>query len=185
MGLDMYLMRTKRIRFGKYNNEILDIPIKDYLDVDNVVLSIKTSLSLDEAKDWARANHMLEDYADSIVLCGEHIQWYSIFERVAYWRKANQIHNWFVNHVQFGEDNCEYHVATKDMLQTLLDLCITVKENPDKAGRLLPPQEGFFFGSYEIDEWYWKDIDDTIEQLTTVINETDFDNQLVFYLASW
>lgn len=185
MGLDMYLMRTKRIRFENHNEELQDIPLKDYLDADSVVLSIKTSLSLDEAKDWAKANHMLEDYADSIVLCGEHIQWYSIFERVAYWRKANQIHSWFVSNIQFGEDNCEYHGVTKAMLRALLVVCQAVKKDPDRASKLLPPQQGFFFGSDEIDEWYWKDIDDTIEQITTVINETDFDNQLVFYLASW
>ena len=35
----------------------------------------------------------------------------SISERIGYWRKANQIHNWFVENVQGGEDDCKkYYV---------------------------------------------------------------------------
>lgn len=48
-------------------------------------------------------------------------------EEIGYWRKANQIHNWFVNHVQDGEDDCDYHhEVTKEILEELLDTCKTV-----------------------------------------------------------
>lgn len=44
-----------------------------------------------------------------------------IVERVGQWRKANQIHQWFVEHVQEGKDNCgEYYVSPMKM-QELLD----------------------------------------------------------------
>ena len=34
-----------------------------------------------------------------------------IVEEVGYWRKANQIHNWFVKNVQKDQDDCkEYRV---------------------------------------------------------------------------
>ena len=33
--------------------------------------------------------------------------------QAGYWRKANQIHQWFVDNVQEGVDNCsEYYVTT-------------------------------------------------------------------------
>jgi len=44
-------------------------------------------------------------------------------EEVCYWRKANQIHNWFVNKVQEGNDDCGEYVVTKEELQELVDLC--------------------------------------------------------------
>lgn len=45
-------------------------------------------------------------------------------EEIGYWRKANQIHNWFVEHVQDGEDDCCYHnEVTKELLEELLDTC--------------------------------------------------------------
>ena len=54
----------------------------------------------------------------------------SIIEHVGYWRKANQIHNWFVNNVQDGEDDCNYHnEVTKEKLEELHDTCIAVLES--------------------------------------------------------
>lgn len=52
---------------------------------------------------------------------------YRIIKDIGYWRKANQIHDWFVNHVQDGEDDCHYHnEVTKEILEELLDTCETV-----------------------------------------------------------
>ena len=104
--------------------------------------------------------------------------------QVAYWRKSNQIHAWFVKHVQGGVDNCEEYLVTRDQLQLLVDNCKLVLMNREEAPNLLPPQEGFFFGSYEYDEFYWQDIQDTIDQLEKVLNEypEDWDFQ---YQSSW
>ena len=91
--------------------------------------------------------------------------------QVGYWRKANQIHSWFVKHVQGGVDNCEEYRVTREQLQLLVDNCKLVLMNKEEAVNLLPTQEGFFFGSYEYDEYYWSDIQDTIDQLEKVLNE--------------
>jgi hypothetical protein len=108
----------------------------------------------------------------------------SVQLQVAYWRKSNQIHKWFVDHVQGGVDNCEEYRVTRDQLQLLVDNCKLVLMNKEEAPNLLPPQEGFFFGSYEYDEYYFGDIQDTIEQLEKVLNEypEDWDFQ---YQSSW
>lgn len=53
-----------------------------------------------------------------------------IMEQVGYWRKANQIHNWFVKHVQDGEDDCAYHhECTREVLEELLETCKTVLDS--------------------------------------------------------
>lgn len=41
----------------------------------------------------------------------------------AYWRKANAIHNWFVQNVQDGEDDCRQYYVSGEQLQELVDLC--------------------------------------------------------------
>lgn len=46
-----------------------------------------------------------------------------ITEEVAYWRKANQIHKWFVDNVQDGNDNCGDYYVSRKQLQDLVDLC--------------------------------------------------------------
>ena len=104
--------------------------------------------------------------------------------QVGYWRKSNQIHAWFVKHVQGGVDNCEEYRVTRDQLQLLVDNCKLVLMNREEAPNLLPPQEGFFFGSYEYDEYYWQDIQDTIDQLEKILNEYPEDWEFK-YQSSW
>lgn len=53
-----------------------------------------------------------------------------IIEEVAYWRKANHIHNWFVQNVQEGKDDCGEYYVDSDQLRELLRIC---KEIKDKA----------------------------------------------------
>lgn len=50
-----------------------------------------------------------------------------IIEEVAYWRKANQIHKWFVDNVQDGNDDCGSYYVSREKLQELLDLCKKIK----------------------------------------------------------
>lgn len=45
---------------------------------------------------------------------------------VAYWRKANAIHKWFVDVVQEGKDECQEAYVTREQLGELVALCKTV-----------------------------------------------------------
>lgn len=51
----------------------------------------------------------------------------SLLEQLVSWRKANQIHNWFVENIQDGKDDCGCYEVTKEQLETLLELCMKVK----------------------------------------------------------
>lgn len=48
---------------------------------------------------------------------------YDFNNEIGYWRKANQIHKWFVDNVQDGQDECEDHVVTKEKAEELLNIC--------------------------------------------------------------
>ena len=58
-------------------------------------------------------------------------------------------------------------------------------EDSSVAEALLPTTSGFFFGSTEYNQWYLEDIIDTIDILTKTIETTDFDREMVVYIASW
>ena len=49
-----------------------------------------------------------------------------ITEEVAYWRKANAIHAWFVQNVQNGKDDCGTYYVSSEQLQALLDIVTKV-----------------------------------------------------------
>lgn len=102
----------------------------------------------------------------------------TITERVAYWRKANQIHNWFVNNVQNGVDDCKTYTVRFEKLMELKELCFKALQTKDSS--LIPPKEGFFFGSTEVDDYYWLDIYDTYEALKDLDS-----NGMYSYQSSW
>lgn len=47
----------------------------------------------------------------------------SIKEEIMYWRKANQIHKWFVDNVQSGIDDCGDYYVEPAKLKTLFETC--------------------------------------------------------------
>lgn len=106
-----------------------------------------------------------------------------IIKEVAYWRKANAIHQWFVEECGHGVDECQEMYVDEDKLKELLELCERVLENKNKASELLPTQSGFFFGSLEYDEGYFQDIEYTKKTLIDIINNPYIHD--VYYQASW
>ena len=123
--------------------------------------------------------------------------------RVAYWRKANAVHKWFVDNVQDGTDDCgEYRVSIghlkelRDTAKQVLDeyrewLAIPEderdNEEPFEFGDRLPTQAGFFFGGTDYDEWYVRDLEITIEQLDRILAEHASHGDWIDYIyqSSW
>lgn len=190
MGLDMYLEKCDRRAWG----------YKDF-DIDDV-----------KKNNPALYNEIKPYLHDR----GHYIHWESIFAEVGYWRKANAIHKWFVENVQNGVDDCEYHEVTKAHLEELRAICIKIKDetkmehgyvkngeqyangmwcpcyeegeyvvNPEIAHKLLPTQDGFFFGSTDYDQWYMANVEETIDILTNALETVDFDREIVVYMSSW
>ena len=107
-----------------------------------------------------------------------------VIEEIAYWRKFNSLHNWFVRHCQDGNDDCkDYYVSYKNILE-LLNTLKKVNENPSLAGDLLPTQSGFFFGGIYYDEWYFKNINQAIETLQNIVNNSEEGDDFI-YDSSW
>lgn len=80
-----------------------------------------------------------------------------------YWRKANAIHDWFVREVQGGEDNCAPHYVSREQLVELKEVCEQVLADREQAKELLPTASGFFFGSQEYDQYYFDDLESTVQ----------------------
>jgi len=107
-----------------------------------------------------------------------------IEEQALYWRKANAIHQWFVENVQGGCDDCKSYFVGKDDLEKLLTLVTEVLDDHEKAETVLPTTSGFFFGNTEYDEWYFKDLEYTKEGIETLLANWDIETEY-YYQSSW
>jgi hypothetical protein len=107
-----------------------------------------------------------------------------IVEDVHYWRKANAIHKWFVDHLQDGDDDCKEYCVSQEILKRFLGNINAVLANPVLADELLPSTSGFFFGGTEYDEWYFKNLEETKTMLEA---ELAIENNMAqyYYTSSW
>ena len=137
----------------------------------------------------------------------------SIVEEVAYWRKFNALHNWFVQNCADGVDDCKKMYVDKEMIAELVDTLKEVKASLDKSPKktikvesgwvngektycdvevfadtsvieeLFPTQSGFFFGSTEYDMYYYNEVVDTIKTFEEVL--ADEGRGDYYYQYSW
>lgn len=144
-----------------------------------------------------------------------------IIEEVAYWRKANSIHKWFVDNCNEGDDNNGNFPVYHSKLEELKEICKKVLAscelvegkitngytiNKNKQGKmvkipiladgryikdskvaneLLPTASGFFFGSTDYDEYYYRDVFFTYNMLSDLLSEKGADMADYEYSASW
>ena len=106
---------------------------------------------------------------------------------VGYWRKANGIHNYFVQEIAGGEDNCEEMWVSRAHLVDLRKRCIDVlkADNMEKKAEEvgLETVDGFFFGNTGYDDWYVNDLESTVEIIDHVLDLPE--EYSIYYQASW
>lgn len=97
-------------------------------------------------------------------------------KEVAYFRKVNFLMAFF-NY----EGNCEWQEIDKCEIEDLVNKCKAVLDNHSLAEELLPVQQGFFFGSYEYNEYYFNDVQDVHFKFTQILNNLKDDEVVLMY----
>ena len=104
-----------------------------------------------------------------------------------YWRKANAIHNYFVQTLGGGVDECQEMYVPRETLIELRERCQKViasdnmEEMAEEVG--LETVSGFFFGDNEYSDWYKEDLKLTIEICDHVLALPE--EYSLHYQASW
>ena len=123
--------------------------------------------------------HTLVEMTDSQEDVVDGYGWFDVAIPVAEWRKVNSIHAWFVKHIQNDKDDCGYYTVSPPELQLL---CTTIEEAIEqKSSDRLPPTSGFFFGSTEVNEDYWEDLQLTLDTLQPLVDKYE----RFTYNSSW
>lgn len=87
-----------------------------------------------------------------------------------YFRKYNWLYGWVRRKLKLHElENCEHYKLTRSMINDLIDDITKVLSDHSLAEKLLPTEDGFFFGSTEYDDWYFDDLRDAKTQLTQLL----------------
>jgi hypothetical protein len=147
------------------------------------------SLYNDETKDVRTAVDTFKLYGkvgniDTVIYDSVAKSW-TVVTDAGYWRKANQIHQWFVDKCQDGIDECQDTPVDEGDLTALLDDVLTVLGDKSLAPQILPSQSGFFFGGTEYDKWYFTDLRETRRILRQVLKPSTLKHWALQYHSSW
>lgn len=167
MGLDMYLLSVPKIKGMDYEEILLaNVHLgKHKAEQDETYERLKPHIKHFEKLDFS---------------------WSSLFEEIAYWRKANQIHNWFVDTIHNGEDEpCFTEEVTKENLKNLYILCLKVLTKRVNPEDILPTKPGCYFGSTEYDAFYYREIDETKSLLANLLANFNFETHYLVYQCTW
>lgn len=116
-----------------------------------------------------------------------------LFERktdteLMYWRKANQIRRWFVDHLNDFDpsDNLGKYDVSREVLQDLIDDIDYVLEDEsiERAEEVMPTSSGFFFGNTEYDEYYFDKLRYTRERIQEILDTTSEEDE-IYYTEWW
>ena len=161
MGLDQYLTAKKYVSKWNYSN--------DYKD-KTITQEFQDLIPMDTPD--------ITKYASSGI---------TVEYPVGYWRKANAIHNYFVQTVGGGVDECQEMWVSRELLRDLRERCqdvVTSDNMEEKAQEIgLETVSGFFFGDNEYSEWYKDDLLLTIEIIDHVLTLPK--EYSLHYQASW
>jgi hypothetical protein len=147
-----------------------------------------------EGRKFVSAYSETETYNNLVEAAGltkeeiPHSNFGTISLEVMYWRKVNAVHNWFVNNVQDGVDDCKQYHVDRDKLVELMDTCKRVVNSRDDlsvAEELLPTGSGFFFGDTDYEEYYFEGLLDTIEAIERILTNKSFEGMDFYYQSSW
>lgn len=154
-----------------------------------------------DKNDEDRPDDVLANAVDEALGLGEDFPVTRIEVEVGYLRKANAIHGWLVDTFADGKDDCEplfLEMEDFDKLKALIDPILELEsagknsEAISLAEKTLPPTDGFFFGSDEVDQWYFdalKEMSKIIEKYRTLVERSNADGHNEWwdfiYQASW
>ena len=154
---------------------------------DGDELSEKETNTLNEAEKYFEEHKDITELLDKMQVnvdesgeLAEEI--HNIFNRkeIAYFRKVNFLMAFFTY-----VDNCEFVEITKEQVSDLVDRATRVWENHSLAEELLPTQSGFFYGSTEYSDWYFEDVKDVRDTFQEILDNTDWENEVVEMYCWW
>jgi hypothetical protein len=123
-----------------------------------------------------------------------------VIEEVAYWRKFNALHGWFVNNLANGVDNCQEIYVSNENLKELHETLLKAQEILNNANVVETPQKdwngseyivktfdcenelnelgfaptkGFFFGSQNISSYFKEAVDNTAIEIGNILAEIE------------
>lgn len=104
----------------------------------------------------------------------------SVTEYVANWHNLHSIHEWFVDNIQYGDDDCRKYDVSYEELQELANICKIILEQNTKEEKLSKAKELLPSDYENYDERYL----DELKEVQKILQNLDPQSEYS-YDSSW
>ena len=191
MGLDIYFCKQNKM------NPEREEALKNFNEADEALNDFwMKHPDFDPAAHGGSIGKEHDELEKTYKVCKSNYNELMEREEVAYFRKVNLLLPFFGY-----SENCSDLIITKDQVEDLIGTCSNVldhfsnlkqlykeedvytkEEWIDYCQETLPNQDGFFFGSYEYDEYYIDKVQQVKKLFQEIIESVDWERQdLVMY----
>lgn len=163
MGLDIYFYRRNENKYNEAKQKTEALSEHELADLIRADFFVNKEASDEE---------LVENYGESAIEAAANAS----HEEVAYFRKVNFLMDAF-NYT----GNCEYKGIDKCQIEQLISDC----ENELAGTESLNPTQGFFFGSTDKDEYFYRDVEEVKEKFEEILQNTDWENETIQMYCWW
>jgi len=181
MGLDSFLYADKRLN----NKSKVERRYIDYFNHSSLFNNIPDGTWIYVKRHDIPKMPTIRGQVGNIIFAKKDGDSYIVKTEAGYWRKANQIHAWFVDNCQNGVDNGDEVLVSESQLSDLLNDVCDVLGKKELSSYKLPTRAGFFFGSTNYDRNYYSILRYTRKILKSVLRNATLSNWELHYESSW
>lgn len=186
MGLDMYLYKKTYVKNWEHQKQKYEVSVKRDKKLLKHIQPSRVAYVIEDVGYWRKANAIHKWFVDNVqdgednnkesYVSKEDLQ--NLLKIVdTLLEKLVLVDGKVKNSTTYNKEHPEGDINWEKG---------KVIKNPALAQKLLPTGEGFFFGSYEYDEWYYKDLQDTKKILESAVKDYDTkDSVSIYYESSW
>ena len=118
-----------------------------YLEREKSIWTLESKLKVKVTEEPGESGKTTLPGGELEMDCGRDV---GIITEAAYWRKANQIHKWFIDNCANGEDDCSRIDVDTEDLEELLEVCKKVKASCELKEQWV--EDGYGWQTHKKDE---------------------------------
>lgn len=172
-----------------------DVPTQDYVDFYEQFYKTRYPVwdtehkygwecIIEQVGYWRKANHIHDWFVKNVQDGEDDCRYHNEVTKEALEELLDVCETVLANsELVDGQIQNGYHSENGQMVPTMEDGKYI--KDPSVAMELLPTASGFFFGGTDYDEYYLSDVKETIDIITKVLETTDFDKEMIYYVSSW
>lgn len=182
MGLDIYFKRRRNSNAATENSLAKFYGSFEETDTAEKVRGLAKQFGVEDKVDVSE-----HEYTDGNGNKTVYVTAYrNDTEEAAYFRK----HNHLLPYFGYGE-NCSNLPISRNQLEQFIEDAKEVLSHEGKddfqqvAAELIPTESGFFFGSVEYGEWYCSELRENIEAFQGILDNFDFNTDILYMHCWW